>query len=387
MKDVFFAQILIVILLLIAELRPFISRNKFNSSEMDIFAALPIISVIISIFALWVFGFQVSLLIAFSISLFVYIINIPSIVNLISGLSKNYFTGILKFFSIFALIATTSFIIISIIFMPQISTKKIINPEKIILTGDSIHGYEKTHNRLKKKLIQVNIFSKEGTLENKPAVIFIPDVFTSTKDNIFTLSALANKGYKVISFDIAYEGTPFKTNLYNKVFMRSFAFRTRKSILKDFSSDDLAKYNNLKKRQAQTAISVIKELKLADNFFILCENTTYDCWTDIIQHQGHKISGIYTINNKAEPVFNYTDGLGNLNLTCPLDYAILNNGKAKTDKLIPEIIASRADKAFKALSEQVSTEETFVEKLSTEEIPMNEASVETLSILEETQSE
>lgn len=352
MKDVFFAQILIVTLLLITELRPFLLKNRFNSVEMDIFAALPIIALIISILSLFIFGFQVTLLILLGLSIIVYIINIPSIVTLVNGLSKNYFSGILKIFSILSFLATLGFIIISIIFMPNISNKKIIKPEKILLTGDSIHGYEKTHNLLKKDLIQVNIFSKEGTLENKPPVIFIPDLFTSTKDNIFTLSALANKGYKVISFDIAYEGTPFKTSIYNKVYMRSFAFRTRKLLKKDFSQEDSVKYDYLKKRQVQTALSVIKELKLADSFYILCENTNFNSWENILQHQGHKISGMYIINNKEEPVFNYTDGLGNLDLTCPLDFAIINGRKGNTDKLIPEIIAARSDKAFQTIQNQ-----------------------------------
>ena len=237
MSTLFLSLFLIVFVLFIVTLRIFIPKMYTKYQKYDSLAILPVITVITSFLLINAYGLTVSIIIAISLSLIVFLTNLRRFYNLCIGLDKDsYSPGFIIISILQSIVIFVFFVLILIYLPPLLKTEK---PSSMIFYGSHKAGYfektsifEKTTAKLdiyqavfeeeetstsvteeseitteetnSEEIIQETEKAEEQIVEKeKPTpknVIYLSDVFVTTQDAQGTLSYLADKGYNVFAF-------------------------------------------------------------------------------------------------------------------------------------------------------------------------------------------
>lgn len=357
MFDILCVELLVVVLLLITEIRPFFMEQDVQSTEKDSIAFFPLLTSIISLVSLINFGFQISLLFLFVLSVFVFFTNIKYFFALCTRLTRGSFSLLFKVFCFLELLITIAFIVITIIFFPagssnSFSTKSHVkvSVEKKSLSPLDKNSVRKTSFKAVDVKTDTEIDEKE--LVDKKTIVFIPDVYTKSIDSYLTLSALALQGFEVIAFDVNSQDFRIFDSFLDSYSIRSFAVRMALFQNPEFISQNKIKLLRVKKFELKVSLDAIEQNK---SFYLLVDGPIMKEAVDSLNtEQREKIKGIYYMNNVEDLIYGYVDGFGDLPLLCPLDYALLGYPKSK-DKLLPEIVAYKVSKNFSETEEGSTT--------------------------------
>ena len=277
-------------------------------------------------------------------------------------------------FSIFQTILLFAFLAVLCAFVPSFINTKV--SETVAFTGSEKVGYTSkgmTPSITAAKLVVYDGahndfgFSKksdteiEETIEEesqaeseqleaeteKPAVLFISDIFVDESDSVGTLSYLAEKGYKVYAFSFYDRKMSYYEDWrdFNVIFKSFIRYENKTNPDKiDEKYDIITRFNYDKLKSAlniMTEMGIEKMYVLADGYCITPAN-------QLMKENPDKILCVYNINHDNE-ISGYIDGHGNLSATRPLEWAFLRYSmNRKWDDA--KRIAYFADKKFKAIS-------------------------------------
>ncbi|NLM00646.1 MAG: hypothetical protein GX220_04245 [Treponema sp.] len=332
MNNIFAGEILVLVLLLVTEMRPFFLKNITYNHETDVLSILSLVALLLSILLILVFGIYFSLLVLFLLSLFVFLANIKAFFSVCFSLHRSNFSVFFIIISVLQFLLTVGFLILLIIYSPLIEKNKTqVTVLTEVFSGDRFQGFLETKNTFKKNSIKVTKFNP-NTEKILGQIFFIPDIYTNAQDNAFSLKALCQKGYEVIVVE-------------NSKFM-PFKMRLKYRYNKNYSEEN---YEILQKIIIEQIKNALALLKPSDKVFVLTDGKLYDAWENLDINYKNLLHGIYKIN-ETEQIYNYDAGFGNLVLINPLECAFININITK-DKLVPEIIASKAHKYFASFVE------------------------------------
>jgi hypothetical protein len=207
MTEEILAQILICLLLIVSELRPFILSNKVISPEKDALSVLPFVAFLISLTMLFTFGLGIINIVLVILSLILFLINVRQFSSLLSGLSGTSFSPLFSGASIFMFILTLTVfgaICFSLPFsLSAKDSRKAVQKHSELLKGNLIQGYEKTINPFIKDTVKVTWYIPKDSDEQTPICLFIADEYINTHYAQPLLSTLAKKGLNVAAFDFS----------------------------------------------------------------------------------------------------------------------------------------------------------------------------------------
>lgn len=398
MYDALFTQILLIILLIIAQVRPFFLDKKFDNLQKDTLACIPFILVVISIINILVLGLKTSSLWLLFISIYTFFINFKHFVSLCFQLNRTYFSIIFKILSLVGLCFTLCYLIVFIIFFPIVNfadfkAYKSIKKDYIYYEGTSLTGFEKTSNIFSKNLVKITqyylksptfaestnvvstypkatfteipntetVFHKladadgvAGTNKNTlqidtkkelnqcDTIVIIPNVYVQMRDYDRICVELALKGYKVIIADIKNNENKYFSNLYDNLVAKSYYFRKKLAKDKDYSKNNHKKMLKIKTAEVQNILEIIQPTK---KVFVVADGIMKEVWANLPNNYKKSVACVYLIDNEQNKIFDFDVGLGNLPLTDPLECKRLGINKTK-EFLMPKIVASKATKMF-----------------------------------------
>ena len=375
MSTLFLSLFLIVFVLFIVTLRIFIPKMYTKYQKYDSLAILPILTVTISFLLINAYGLTLSIVIAITLSLFVFLTNLRRFYNLCIELDKDsYSPGFMVISILQSIIIFVFFVLLLVYFPPLLKTEK---PSSMILYGSHKAGYFEKTSIFEKTTAKLDIYNavfEEETVtekseistektnsdeiiqetqekeeqifeKEKPSpknVIYLSDVFVSTQDAQGTLSYLADKGYNVFAFSffdkLNYFDNYKDSHSLSPFFMR-YAYKNQ--------DENLSKKKEMLIHKKITEYTSV--LTLMENFeqlpvYILAEGNCIPAAEEIQQKYPQAVLGIYKIN-VDDKIEGYIDGFANIQQTKPLESAIIKLPKNRSWDNAKRI-AFYADKKF-----------------------------------------
>ncbi|MCR4790253.1 MAG: hypothetical protein K5839_04165, partial [Treponemataceae bacterium] len=361
------------------------------NKNIDYLTVLPIFSLFVCILMFFCFGFSWSLLIASSISLICLICNIRQLRGFIIKLKKEKDDPYILGTGIFLTILLVAYLVVICIFCPPYL--KECSHEKQIYTGSEKAGFVLKDNIFTKTSALVEIYyldekpkeaeAKRVKLEKigekteaqknnymplnknpeevekneirirtenefrrirKPAVVYIPDVFTNAQDAVGTLTYLAERGYDVYSFSfyddkVNYFESSLDSRYFSPAFLRREKFKNPEKIEEKKDYFERYAYNQYKK-----CAKLMMEMGIA-KFYILAEGHSIEAAKLFESDNPAIVMDIYAIN-QDNSIPDYIDGFANLQTARPMESRFLGL-KFQRNWYTANIIANFADKKFR----------------------------------------
>ncbi|MCR5698464.1 MAG: hypothetical protein K6G52_02355 [Treponemataceae bacterium] len=365
MSVLFMSLLLVVIINLPVVLRTFVHSHIHNAKQTDYFTILPFISLCICIFLIYVHGLMWSIFGALVITLIILFTNIGRFYKFCIHLKKTSFSPGFVAISAIETVLLLGYMCVLFVFFPSFINVDI--SKKIVYMGDAKSGYVEKGTELARTTAKVLIYrdahndfgfdkkasdnensaltetaevaeTTEATetiqvaeatelaetteaAEQKPAVLFISDIFADETDSVGTLAYLADKGYAVYSMTFYDRKLSYFDDVRDVNFISKAALRNENKTNKDGFAEKYDKIVKFNYDKYDSAVLIMTELGI-DQFYILADGYCIPAAEQLAEVYPDKIVNIYKINSDNE-IPGYVDGYGNFSATKPLEWAIL----------------------------------------------------------------
>ncbi len=344
MYDLFIAQIFVVFLQLITELRIFFLHH----SRTDSFSVASVAGLFIAPSLVLLWGVNPFSLFLCVISFLLFIINIHALQKLASGvLVDSYsFCFIALDFVLFILTAVCTSLILY--FRPvQIAPQKYkVNRTKVLLTGSMTKGFTIKKNFFSKEKTTGKLYiyeSQDKTKLKKQTLIITTDTKSDIDQYEPYMILMAQKGYRVLAADFYPDDYPFYSNILDTKYVRR-----QSSVYLSFINDEQyakKERNRLlfiqKSYEALSAIAIDKYGSNAKLFYII-DGIDFDTISRAYAKFKTNTAGVYPLNRISEYK---SSGYGFIEQTSPLLARQFNLKRDKT-LFIPRYCANKTEQAI-----------------------------------------
>lgn len=374
MSDILISHLLVYILLIPVALRAFLIKDRVDKQEYDVLSVFSFISFLLSILIIYTFGLSLVSIITFIFSLIVFLVNLRAFFGLLMKLNMSYFGNFFKTLCVFQLIIIVFACGVLIMFKPLSVESMNTDVTKQLYYGSNYRGFFEREELFDSVNVKITKIVKSRDLEEeieeplaeeeKPLVIYVPDIFSTVEDAMISLNYIAQQGFEVWGFDFAAKDISYFSSFYDRFFIRSFAAR----LYKYFSPTE---FNNMintitenKKLEIISAMSIVESTSSRD-IYVFAEGNVLVSAKSAQTMYPSVIKGVYGFNTEDNLDKGFPIGYGDFPCLMPIEAFCL--GLQKQDGTIPQKRAIQAAKYFNELIEN----EKEIEKSIIENIEIN----------------
>lgn len=298
----FYGELLIFVLLLLTNLRVFFVKRV----RRDQLVSLSPLSLLISILQIFAWGIDFFTLLAFIISILVFLSNFHALFRYSERLYIDHYSPLMKIWAIFTI--TLSLIAIAgvLIFAPiELRNEKLnVLESSKKYTGNFRTGFEESKIFSKSNII-VHKFSpnqkSDNPTPNKEIILFIPDKRGETVNYKPYLQLLAKNGYTVFSADFYSDDCKWRHNWQDaKIFRRIFMVIDSVTNNQIFMSQR-EYYNYNIKQELSVLPSLIKnDCEDFNNYFIISDVMGNIAVEEFAKANSTEVAGIFTLDSIKE---------------------------------------------------------------------------------------
>ena len=350
-------EFLIFLLLLITN-----SRVFFVESRKDSIVLLSPLAVILSVFQIFSWGFDVFTGTALILSILVLFSNFHALYRYFEHLYVDHYSPLMYIWAISTCLVCIFCLGFLIYFAPStpltqrrinnVTTNVIMERERY--TGSFRSGFEKAGN-LQKTNIQFSYFKPEKTNEKLPLIIFFPDKRAETYHYIPYLLELAEMGYTIISSDINTKDCLWLHNPLDAKPLRRFGM-VLSSLMNSFKFNSQTEFYTYNSSLECKAVFDLLNKKFSDNpeqkYILISDFMADTALADYRKNHQNQILGLILMSDLPDY---QTKGFGFVAQTDPFIASLLKvdrDSKGHYTKLCAEETNSRLQKIIKSMDEE-----------------------------------
>ena len=349
-------EFLIFLLLLITN-----SRVFFVESRKDSIVLLSPLAVLLAVFQIFSWGFDVFTGTALILSILVLFSNFHALYRYFERLYVDHYSPLMYIWAISTCLVCLFCLAFLIYFAPSTPlTQRRVNKtttnvimERERFNGSFRSGFEKASS-LQKTNIQFNIFAPE-TKNDLPLIVFFPDKRAETYHYIPYLLQLAEEGYTIISSDINTKDCLWLHNPLDARPLRRFGMLLA-SQMDPFKFDSQTEFYTYNSSLECKAVFDLLKKKYADNpeqkYILMSDFMADTAVSDYAKEHQNQIAGIIYMNQLPDY---QTKGYGFVAQTDPFVASLLNIKRDKTGhytKLCAQESLSKLQEIVKAMKEE-----------------------------------
>ena len=340
----FYGELLVFFLLMLTNLRVFFVRH----ARRDPLVSLAPFTLLISVLQIIAWGVEVFTLLAFIISILVFLSNFHAIFRYSERLYIDHYSPLMKIWAIFTIAISIAAISAIIIFAPVETKSEKINVTETTTryTGNFRTGFERATSFSKSNLFLYKFSPAQVSgsyVQNKGLILFVPDKRADSANYKPYLQTLAKEGYTVYSADFyADDGRWLHSWQDMRIFRRiSMVVQSIMNNQKFMSQKEFYTYNI--RLECEALVSLLeKENTGKQKFYLVCDmmgNTAID---DFEKLNEEKIAGTFKLDSIKEYV---TTGYGCIEQTDPLlawHFGLVRD----SNQFMPTLMAKRTREQF-----------------------------------------
>ncbi|MBQ7753590.1 MAG: hypothetical protein IJR80_08055 [Treponema sp.] len=341
-------EFLIFLLLLITN-----SRVFFVESRKDSVVLLAPLAVLLSVFQIFSWGFDIFTGTALILSILVLFSNFHALYRYFERLYVDHYSPLMYIWAISTCLVCIFCLGFLIYFAPStpLTQRRVNNSTTNVTmsreryTGSFRSGFEKAGS-LQKTNIQLSFFTPEIKNENLPVIVFFPDKRAETYHYIPYLLKLAEKGFTIISADINTKDCLWLHNPCDTRVLRRFGM-VISSLLNPFKFQSQTEFYTYNSSLECKALFDILDKNFADNpdqkYIIMSDFMADTAVSDFRKTHPDQIAGILYMNQLKEY---QSKGYGFIAQTDPLLATILKIERDRTG----EATSAAANEALSILN-------------------------------------
>lgn len=349
-------EFLIFLLLLITN-----SRVFFVESRKDSIVLLSPLAVILSVFQIFSWGFDVFTGTALILSILVLFSNFHALYRYFERLYVDHYSPLMYIWAISTCLVCIFCLVFLIYFAPSTPlTQRRVNKATNVLmkkeryNGSFRSGFEKAGS-LQKTNIQFSIFSPEIANEKLPLIVFFPDKRAETYHYIPYLLQLAEEGFTIISSDINTKDCLWLHNPLDARPLRRFGMILA-SLMNSFKFDSQTEFYTYNSSLECKAVFDLLNKKFSDNpeqkYILISDFMADTAVSDYAKAHQKQIAGIIFMKELSDY---QTKGYGFVAQTDPFTASLLNIKRDKSGhytKLCARETLSELQKIVKSMDEE-----------------------------------
>lgn len=279
-------------------------------AKVDYIVVASPFALIFSLFYIFAYGVNVFSLCLFALVSLVFLTNYKALQRFAYGLYVDYYHGYFSVASIIEALVTVGMAVFLIIYAPVADTpSKEFSVNKTLLTGNATQGIvEKSEFFQSVDGVMYEYIADSGVDEEKPILLYIPDLFCQARDFTPILGAFARDGYRVLAMDLYLDDVIYISKFLDGKFLKPFSMRMQKLFNSEKFEANLQTYIQKKEREILTAKKYVESKYQNKKIVFLSDTYTKEAVKNLFFQ---------------ENIIQYDwGGCGLLNQTLPLEYAI-----------------------------------------------------------------
>ena len=347
MFDLFLAELLVLLMILVVSLRIFFTKN----ARIDSTVILAPISFGFSLLIFYIWGIDPVILVLCFLSLLTFFINLRSLLRLSARLVVDYYNLRFVIPSILIALAATGLFALLVIFRPVRYRPQDfgVTKTKVSLTGNGTSGYQERKTLFEKSSVTGTLYEYAPKLDETtasdetPVILFVPKSTATVAHYEPYFLMLAQKGYRVLSADLY---APFPA-LYGNALDKRFFRRAYSMILSVFYKEEFAKFSETDEQINLLGYKELSRLALKRygdkaRLFYAVYGIDLDALNELTTTFAENAFGFFALNRVAE----YQGGdYGFLEQTDPLT-AYFFGQKRDASFFIPRYVAGKTTEAI-----------------------------------------
>lgn len=242
--------LLICALVIILALRFLVHKR----TKVDPMVTAAPFALIFSIFFVIAYGVNLFSLSIFVLVLLAFFTNYRALQRFVEGLYVDYYHSYFSIASFIEALLTIIMVVALVIYAPVPDTpSKGYSVTKTQLTGSATKGLQEksaTFERVSGILYEYQ--GDSGVNEEKPVLLYVPDLFCSTSDFLPILAGYARDGFRVVAADLYLDDVIYNSKFLDGKLVKPFAMRMQKTYNAEKFETRLNTYIQKKEREIKT---------------------------------------------------------------------------------------------------------------------------------------
>ncbi len=351
MTQAFFAQLLILILLLLPALHVF-SQNKEKSRSAALCSSLAVFT---TVFAILAYGLSMPFFLLLLVSIMSCVLTLRSFVRFVMGLAVVH-TGRSYFSAVIQLLLVGSSILFCFLFRPVPVPQELIKNAPVMEEETFLVDYNSSQlmPEYAKATVEMTVLRPKNMGPAVPVLLYVPDIFSDAQSNFATAYMLTQKGFAVAMPFFAW-GDSFLDIAYARFTSNAFLNRFTSIFFLDYFNQNYKDTIVSKRMEFEYITHMLKNKILPESIkhrdvYLLVDGTVR--LANILASVPEMdFKGTFIINSIHNKPYIYEAGYGNLGVYHPFEaylrgYSIVQDKEWETPQLIAEKILEDYNELF-----------------------------------------